>query len=48
MKLKRRAEFIINDYKTSSSTQKVNASPSEIVKYSFEIEDDDDDILVTI
>ena len=48
MKLKRRAEHIINDYNRSGSTQNENTSPSEIVKYSFEIEDDDDDILVTI
>ena len=49
MNLKRRAEFTINDYSTSVSTQKENASPCEIVKYPFETEnDDDDDILVTI
>ena len=46
MNLKRRAEFTINDYSTSVSTQKENASPSEIVKYFFETEDDDDDIVV--
>ena len=48
MKLKRRAEFIINDYNRSGSTQNENTNPIEIVNYSFEAEDDDDDIQVTI
>ena len=46
--MKRRAEHIIDDYNRSGSTQNENTSPIEIVKYPFEIEDDDDDILVTI
>ena len=46
-KLKRRAEHIINDYNRSGLTQNENTSQIEIVKYSFETEDDDDDILVT-
>ena len=48
MKLKRRAEHIINDYNRSGSTQNENTNPIEIVNYSFEAEDDDDDVLVTI
>ena len=46
--MKRRAEHIINDYNRSGSTQNVDTCPSEIVKYFFETEDDDDYILVTI
>ena len=47
MKLKRRAEHIINDYKRSGSSQTGNTSPIEIVNYSLEAEDDDD-VLITI
>ena len=46
--MKRRAEHIINDYNRSGSTQNEDTCPSEIVKYFFETEDDDDYILVTI
>ena len=48
MKLKRRAEFIINDYNRSGSTQNENTNPIEIINYSFEADNDDDDVLVTI
>ena len=47
-KLKRRAEHIIHDYNRNGSTQNENTNPIEIVNYSFEAEDDDDDVLVTI
>ena len=40
MNLKRRADYVINDYNRSGSTQ------NEKVKYPFETEDDDDDIVV--
>lgn len=46
--MKRRAENIINDFNTSESNQNADASLTEIVKYTFDAEDEDEFHLVKI